>query len=93
MANLLTLQATKFINLPGGEESLGFCLHDDYDTTYVNIVSDIPDNDFEFLQLVLKDYINEQIDGMFLFCQENEKGLSINGNYYEWEEISHLFTD
>ncbi len=84
----VSLVATKFVNVKSGEESFGYRLYDDYDSVYNNMWNFIPDNDLDFLELALEDG-----HGMFDFLQENELGIDINGTWYDWNEIEHLFKD
>lgn len=91
MSNPITLQATKFVNFPQGDETLGFRIYDNYGALYVNTLEAIPEDDMSLLQLVLAEYADGDINDMLSHIEELETGLTINGNYYEWEQIQPLF--
>lgn len=92
MANCLTLQATRFINHPQGTETLGYRLYDGYSQTYDNTLESLPhDDDMAFLSQVLKSNPSDQTFDMLLSAQNTESGMEINGNWYDWDDIKHLF--
>lgn len=89
MSNQLNLVATKFENLDG-DISYGFRIYDDYGKTYYNLDTEMVKDDLDLLQLVIDnpDNISET---MLDYIQENESGILINNNWYDWDEIKDLF--
>jgi hypothetical protein len=91
MSNHVTIQATRFTNLPQGTETLGFRIYDDYNAAYCNTLESIPENDIELLELILGDYASDDTTDILSYVEEHEKGIEINGNYYSWDEIAPSF--
>lgn len=89
MSQPISFQKTKFINLPDGEQSLGFRAYDEYGKTYCNYLTTLPDDDLEFLQVV-KENTDDTIIEMFRVMKENEEGCEINGTYYDWDEVKEI---
>jgi hypothetical protein len=90
MSNHVMLTATTFINhAEGGTKTYGYRLYDDYGQTYNNTLEKI-DDDLELLAAVVRD---EPAGYMFDYMNENKRGLSINGTWYDYEEIEHLIGD
>jgi hypothetical protein len=88
--NMITLQATKFVNMPSGEETFGYRMYDNHGQAYNNTLEKIPEDDLELLEIVMQsDEI--QISDMLDFLLEYAKGLYINGEWYNWCDIKHLW--
>lgn len=86
MSNRVSIVPTEFVNVRSGDRTLGVRVYDDEGQSYDNTWETIPDDDMDLIKKVLQsDDIN--IVGMMDFIQENEKGLSIDGNWYDWEQI------
>ena len=92
MSNHAVLQATKFVAHPQGTETLGYRLYDDYAQSYDNNMESLPDDDLEFLKLVLGLDHSDVVTEIFAFIEEEHTGLDINGNWYDWDDIKHLFS-
>jgi len=76
-----------------GDVSYGFRMYDEYEKTYCNILeSPPPEDDLELLQVALE-YTDDISKAMFDFMREHETGLTINGTYYDWEEIADIVGD
>jgi len=86
MSNRAELVATKFTTK--NDESYGYRLFDDYATTYSNYspatIMDMPD--LELLEMVVPE-LSEEGSGIIKFIIEEKIGITINDNYYEWEDI------
>jgi hypothetical protein len=90
MSDTLTLEPTEFTNLRTGHKTLGWRAYDDYGNTYNNTLESIPDSDLELLDLAL-DADNEVFSAMLDSLVANEGGMTISGEFYDWEQIKpHL---
>ena len=89
MSNLVTIEPTQFTNTRSGESTFGFRAYDDYGQTYENIFESIPDDNLEFLALVVE-YPNEILGGMLEYARINEKVIKVGGTFYEYDEIKHI---
>lgn len=89
MSNRINFIPTQFINMRTGSVSFGFRAYDDYGQTYDNTWELIPDDDMEFLKLVV-DSNDETVGSMFEFAAENQQGVYVGEAFYEWDEYKHL---
>ncbi len=87
----LNLEPTVFKNVRQDSETFGYRCYDEYLAVYENNWESIPDNDMEFLADVVEDCNNNSApDGVkdaLEHCKDNEVGLTIGGQYYDFEEI------
>lgn len=96
MSNLVTIVATKFINLDEEDNSdgvtFGFRVFDDFEMSYCNSMSEeeARQNDFDLLRSIVARCADRPLQGMFDFMATNKRGIEINGSYYEWEEIEEI---
>jgi hypothetical protein len=93
MSNRVTITSTKFVNIKEGSDTLGFRMYDDEGQQYDNTWESIPDNDLDVLAKVKDESDNKEVVAMLDFIQEVESGISIDGTWYDWDEIKHLFGD
>jgi hypothetical protein len=85
----MQIEPTEFINTRTGDRTYGVRVYDDYFATYDNTWDSIPDDDMEILKTVLK-MDGTEIQDMFNNVQENEKGIGIGDNWYDWDEIKDI---
>lgn len=90
--NCITLQATKFVNLPQGDETIGWRMYDNHGQTYDNTLESLVTEDLELLKIALES-TDQQVLDMLSMMQEISKGIEINGNFYDWDQVKHLWTD
>jgi hypothetical protein len=96
MSNTLTLIPTKFQDIRSGDVTYGYRIFDSYDDSYSNTWESIPDDDMEFLKMVLDETVenySQVVLEMFNFLQENEKGLDIDGTFYDFEDIKEILVE
>jgi hypothetical protein len=93
MSNRANLERQKVTKIKTGETLNQLLLFDDYgENTY--IVESIPDDDLECLIECIKQHKEEQYrQGVLDNTYESEKGISIDGTWYDWEEIYPLFKE
>jgi hypothetical protein len=106
MSNPVDIQFRRFENLnddltPDGTANYGFVIYDNEGTTYNNnfnskeeLQGELDKREGTFPQKVidLVCYFGDNMaQGMLDFVQENEKGITINGTFYEWDEIKACF--
>ena len=98
MSNRVVIQPTKFVNiLEGGSESAngytyGVRVYDDYGNSYCNTWDSIPETDLEVLKKVCVEMDDDQTSAMITHVIEEEKGLYIGDNWYDWDEIKEVIT-
>jgi len=92
MSNRATILPTKFESIRTGKESYGVRVYDDYGKTYMSGWDLIPVDDLEIIQKVMDegDDISISIIDNIL---ELKKGIYVGDNWYEWDDIKHLFED
>ena len=92
MSNRATIEPTEFTNIRTGIKSYGVRVYDDYGQSYDNTWDIIPVDDMEILEKV-KNSDDTVIVGIIEFLLEMQKGITIGNNWYEWDDIKHLFED
>jgi len=90
MSNPAFLVATTFDSHVIGTKTHGFRLYDNEAQCYDNLSESPITDDMELLQYALECDGND-IRGILDFIKENEKGININDNYYDWDEIKAYF--
>jgi hypothetical protein len=85
--NRVCIEPTRFTDVRTGAESFGFRAWDDYGQTYGNTMTKIPNDDLEFLELVLENSDDEVLGDMIDYCLEYEKGIYIGPLYYDWDKV------
>ena len=94
MSNRLVIQPTKFTNINNGiedtEVAYGVRVFDDYGCSYCNSWDSIPENPLEILRKVCTDMNDENTMAMIDNVQENELGLYIGDDWYEFEQVKHI---
>ena len=93
MSNIVEIIPTEFRNVRSGVTSYGYRIYDDYECFYHNLWESIPESDIEFLVKVIATAKEEHSNAleMLRFCVQEEKGISIDMNYYEYDQIKqHL---
>ena len=90
--NRVTIQPTVFENRPTGEKAYGYRMYDNQGQTYYNSWELIPDDDLEILALVLDD-MDVVAQLMLDFVQGHEQGIYIGKEWYNWDQIKHLFSE
>lgn len=90
MSNRATIEPTEFVNIRSGEKSLGVRVYDDFDQAYDNSWDEIPKDDLDILRKV-QESSDEKINAILDSVQINEKGITIGGNWHDWDEIKGCF--
>ena len=71
--------------------SSGFIIYDNYEAIFVQCENaDGIDDAIEIIQVCLRGVKGSDI---LQFCQEMEKGISINDTWYDYDEISSAFEE
>lgn len=91
MASKVTLIATTFDEHVCGTKTHGFRMYDDYSQAYDNNSESPIEDDFDLLRYALT-CSNSDIKAMLDFIAENEMGMMINSQFYDWEEIKDCFS-
>lgn len=90
MSNVMNITPTEFNNVREKIKSYGVRIWDSYEQTYDNSWGSIPKNDMEVLKKVVES-ADKTTEEMLDDVKSNHKGISIGGNYYDWDEIKeHL---
>lgn len=86
------LQATKFVNHPQGTVTHGWRFYDYYGQCYDNTLDSLPDDDLELLSIVTETK-DETAVAMLNYLQENESGLYIGDEWYNWCDIKQMWVE
>jgi hypothetical protein len=89
MSNIVTIQPTKFENVPSGDPSCGVRIFDDYSQTYQNNWEYVPNDDLEIIQLTIQN-ANDDTKDFLLFIKENQHGLYVGNQWYDYHQFQHL---
>ena len=89
MSNKVTIQPTVFLNHGTNEKTFGVRVYDDYGQTYDNSWDSIPDDDMDILSKVAESD-DDMISTMIDFIKENQKGILIGNQWYDWNEIKDI---
>jgi len=108
MSNRLTIQPTFFQGQDSdfnstGDSYYGFRMYDDYDMSYSTIaetrdgmMSVLNEYDGErhiqWIKLAMR-YNSEVTDAMFDHIREMEKGIYIDQQWFDWDEIKEAFEE
>ena len=95
MSNRVTLTATQFKNVKSDDEpTYGYRMYDDAGQAYCNIFTkeDVQKDDLDFLKLVWENAGSDE-GSMFDFMRQYEKGIFINGSWYDWDEVKDILSD
>jgi hypothetical protein len=90
--NRITLQPTIFENHPQGDKTYGYRIYDNHGQTYCNTWESIPDDDVEILSMIMEDG-DDIAQDILSFMHEQGSGLYIGDEWYDWDEIKHLFDE
>jgi len=92
MSNIVEIIPTEFHNVRSKVVTYGYRIYDDYECFYHNLWDSIPESDMEFLTKVVATVKEEHPAAleMLRFCVQEEKGISIDMQYYEYDQIKHI---
>ena len=91
MSNEVILEPTEFKDVRSGFISKGFRLFDDHASMYCNNMESIPDDDLEFLKLIMETYFyDETLIGIIEYLNENEEAITIGGTTYSYRKIKKI---
>jgi hypothetical protein len=90
MSNPVYLIATTFASPCGSGSTHGFRMYDNEAKCYDNNSETLITDDLELLDYALT-VDDKEVKGMLDFVQEYEKGMNINDQYYDWDEIKGCF--
>jgi len=101
MSNQVCIERTEFRSWPKGnlETTYGYRVYDNYDKSYNNMFAapdagdsnQVPSEDLDLLKAVAKDSINDEAIGALLsHVAENQIGITIDGVFYDWDEIKDI---
>jgi len=90
MSNCATITGTMFTDIHNGNVSYGFRISDDYGTAFGYTPEDSVRKDMQLLEQVLLFMDDSVIAGIIDCVIEDEFGMTINGNFYEYAEIKDV---
>jgi len=90
MSNRISIDPTEFKNVKTGDITFGVRVYDSYSNTYDNTWDSIPTDDKDIIKKVLE-CDNQLIKDIIDFGKQEQNGIDIDGNYYDWDEIKELF--
>lgn len=71
----------------------GFNAYDDYDNCCAFNWEKLSDDDLDFFYNILthENGYPDALQGLLDFAQETQKGITIRGTYYDWDELSDTY--
>lgn len=90
MSNKVILNAIKMEYL-NGTAVYGYTISDDNDMSFDNNAEAMIEDDMELLKYVIKT-ADSSTKEMLDFIRDMEKGIDINDNWYDWEEIKEVLS-
>ena len=88
MSNCAGIKGTIFTDIHTGDLSYGYRIYDDYGQSYNNRLNeDQIKNDMVLLEQVCHNLEDTVAAGIIDCMIEDNYGITINGNYYDYEEI------
>lgn len=87
MSNLVVLNSTTFKDHTG--ESKGYLIQDNYDCSHEKDLETVPTG-LDLLTLAMQSD-NPVIISIIDSLVENDKGIKIDGEWYDWDDIKHLW--
>ena len=94
MSNCAYIDINKIEKVKTGEIRYEIAIFDSYNSGSVDIEKEQTTmTDIETLQYLVDNNPDESDDVYLLISSlvENQKGVSVNGTFYDWDEIKHLF--
>lgn len=70
-------------------EEEGYCIQDDYANETKFFAEKMPEDDIDLLRFVM-DNCSDQGSDLIDFCNENERGITINGVWYKYVSIQEI---
>lgn len=85
MSNQVILNSMEFKDI-NGHVSYGYTISDNEDQDFNNSAKYMIEDDIKLLEYVVSD-CGDSAQNILDFVKENEKGMLINDNWYDWNEI------
>ena len=97
MSNTVNIVPTQFVNMKDNTSTYGVRIYDNYENMYSNYwdKEQIPVDDLKLLEFCLNSEISEHdiAAAMFEYMKTEKVGCMIASEWYEWEQIMHLFQE
>lgn len=90
MSNRIKICPTEFTDIRTGVKSYGIRMFDDYDESYDDSWDTIPVKDLDIIKRVIE-VGDKTITAMIDYVIEHQQGICVGENWYDWDEIKHLF--
>jgi hypothetical protein len=74
-----------------GSVAYGYTISDDNDMSFDNNAEAMIEDDMELLKYTIST-ADSSTEDMLDFVRECEKGMDINDNWYDWEEIKEVLS-
>ena len=91
MSNSVAITPTIFTNARTQAVTYGYRAYDDYSQTYCNTLESIPDDDLDFLRMVVES-ADEVVSDMLDYVVDYEKTIDIDGTFYTYDEIKMIIS-
>ena len=97
MSNRVCIQRRKVELIKSGEVSLEALMFESAGSGALDSMTfeSLPDSDIDLLEMVMTEEKNMStsmaIGGLLDYMFERQKGIDIDGTWYDWEEIKYLF--
>ena len=98
MSNKIHFEPTKYKSVRTGSITYGCRIWDDGNATYTNTWECIPDDDMDVISKCIADFSGsgpfntpDDFSNMMNCVEEEEDGVYVGDEWYEWEQIKHFF--
>jgi len=101
MLNSVIMERTRFESVSANKSSddavtYGYRFSDDHSSEFADnlFIEDMSTDRLVFFKMLVDDLpASEDIGELFEFLSDAEKGITIDGEFFEWEDIKSLFKD
>jgi len=100
MSNNISIERQEVKKVKTGEISKQIHIVDDYAQDCISLfmmdLENFPDSDIDLLEIMVKGlaekvFESPPTESIFDYIVENEKGVSIDGTYYDYDEVKQIF--
>ena len=93
MSNRATLQRCTFSDYPSEHKHFGYRLYDEYSQSYDNTLDEtiFKLEPLDFLRDTVFRDNSDNVEAIFDNIRENQKGIYIDDNWFDWDEIQEIF--
>ena len=93
MSNRVTIQRREVKRVSTGDTWKEIHIFDDYGDIDSVMVDFLPDSDIVLFSMLVQNYESDNIYNILHYLITNKAGVTIDGNYYDYEQIEQILID